>query len=907
MTGTFSYVFISLPARFSAGASAGLFVGLAASAMAQQFPLGAATELTSELSQTRRPTPGDFNGDGQEDVVVSSATTTGLWMFAGAGQTGFGSAARIADSGRIVLEFAATDLDGDGDLDIAALLAAGTSSPKRLVRLLNDGAAGFSESTILDGAGTYQSIKVADLTGDGAPDLVLSRGNGSLYEVVYLPAQGAGYGSPTGSIVSSYSGDFLVADIDADGVLDIATDKIPQGELAFARGLGSGTFAPGVSIQPAGGAAITFPARFDDIDGDGDLDCLSDVTVFDARLRYYSGLGAGTFGPPTFVGGITQANTLKLFDADGDGDLDIGSIQRSSSSPFADRDPTIILQSAPGSFGPRVITFADFAADSALSDIDGNGRQDFIAVGTFFTSPLTWRLNNVLVGHGFFGPSVSAPSPPFSNVWRRAVGDLDGDGDDDVIVTEATSDTPGVVGWIENVAPGVTAPPVGLFTTSIIRATPYLLDVDGDSDLDLVVEASDASGGASEFWLNDGGMSFSLASKLIAVGTQIQRTFHVEDMDGDGDADVVIGKATSQLSNLEVRLYRNTGTGAAFQQYAFIYGPAGVHDLEIGEFNGDNLRDIVTINATAVPGESQLQVYFGLPAGQFSDPIALSGTVETVNISTGDFDSDGLTDLFVWDMTDGIVMRRAAGGGMFDGPVQLVDSPTTSRALPVYPIDFDADGDTDILYPLVTSNASALSIAEQLPGGVMRDGFPAGANGPLGFGLQAPALADLDGDGDGELIVVELGKAIAYENHGIVNVGSAFCTGPGILGATLSAVGSEALSDNRVTLVAAGIQSEAFGIAVGSRTFGAPVPVMGTQGTICLTGAIGRYDGPGQVLNSGPVGIMSLDLDLSALETPGGSVTGQVGESWSFQFWHRVTVAAGQSSRFTTGVTVQLR
>ena len=119
-------------------------------------------------------------------------------------------------------------------------------------------------------------------------------------------------------------------------------------------------------------------------------------------------------------------------------------------------------------------------------------------------------------------------------------------------------------------------------------------------------------------------------------------------------------------------------------------------------------------------------------------------------------------------------------------------------------------------------------------------------------------------------------------------------------------VSSDVVSTNRLSLVGAGIRPNVFGIAVGSQSFGPPVPVAGTQGSICLTGALGRYDGPGQILNSDAAGIMALDLDLGALETPAGPVPAQAGQSWSFQIWHRHP-GSTPTSRFTTGVTVLLR
>jgi len=77
---------------------------------------------------------------------------------------------------------------------------------------------------------------------------------------------------------------------------------------------------------------------------------------------------------------------------------------------------------------------------------------------------------------------------------------------------------------------------------------------------------------------------------------------------------------------------------------------------------------------------------------------------------------------------------------------------------------------------------------------------------------------------------------------------------------------------------------------------------------LCLGGNIGRFVGPGQVLDSGADGRFELDLDLSALPQPSGSVAAMAGQSWSFQAWHRDTQPSGQAtSNFTEGVELTFR
>ena len=77
-----------------------------------------------------------------------------------------------------------------------------------------------------------------------------------------------------------------------------------------------------------------------------------------------------------------------------------------------------------------------------------------------------------------------------------------------------------------------------------------------------------------------------------------------------------------------------------------------------------------------------------------------------------------------------------------------------------------------------------------------------------------------------------------------------------------------------------------------------------SQGVLCLGGAIGRYVGPGEILNSGSGGSFSLQLDLGQTPSPTGFVSIQAGETWNFTAWHRDAVGGTTTSNFTDGLEV---
>ncbi|MEM1453406.1 MAG: hypothetical protein AAGI22_30160 [Planctomycetota bacterium] len=72
-------------------------------------------------------------------------------------------------------------------------------------------------------------------------------------------------------------------------------------------------------------------------------------------------------------------------------------------------------------------------------------------------------------------------------------------------------------------------------------------------------------------------------------------------------------------------------------------------------------------------------------------------------------------------------------------------------------------------------------------------------------------------------------------------------------------------------------------------------------------GAIGRLVGIGQIQNGGPLGVVSLRIDLTNVPQPVGPVAAAAGETWNFQGWYRDSVGGSATSNFTDGVSVVLQ
>ncbi|MEZ6018409.1 MAG: hypothetical protein R3F49_25160 [Planctomycetota bacterium] len=124
-------------------------------------------------------------------------------------------------------------------------------------------------------------------------------------------------------------------------------------------------------------------------------------------------------------------------------------------------------------------------------------------------------------------------------------------------------------------------------------------------------------------------------------------------------------------------------------------------------------------------------------------------------------------------------------------------------------------------------------------------------------------------------------------------------------GGIVLAIGDPRLATGALELTATLLPPNSFGFFLTSQAQDLVVAAGGSQGNLCLGGAIGRFVGPGQVMNSGASGTFTMAVDLNAIPAPtlSGSVAAQPGDTWNFQAWHR-DANPTRTSNFTDAVSV---
>lgn len=500
---------------------------------------------------------GDLDRDGRLDLVASEFATGLVSVFPGEAGRSFG-AERLVSMGGLTQAVALADLDGDQVLDLVTSSATpGTSTSVAL----GDGAGGFAAPTTFPVGG--DTILVADVDGDGHPDVALATG-------ALLLGDGAGGLAPSsiGAGLAATAG-LAAADLDLDGRLDLAFgggvvalrgpgrwlfpasaggdvpldvgdvdgdldadlvgfDLPPSApaHLSTRRGLGDGTF--GAPLTSGEGSPPPYLGRLGDLDGDGRPDL---VTFDGAQVRAWLGDGAGRFAAATALDPGAWVDQLLLADVDGDGRADL-LLRLAPETPDAGGQVVLRLGAGAGSFGAPGLPLAADATALAVADLDGDGHLDLLT-GSRLGLSVEVRFG---AGDGTFSPPAGTVVGEV--VTGLAAGDLDGDGVLDLVVTAGRPSTP--VSSFAARLPGLGGGALGVpvrFLEGWAASQPLLADLTGDGRPELLAHSDLRFGLVTLRNAGDGGLG---APELQPAGGG---PLAAADLDRDGLVDVVCGSS----------------------------------------------------------------------------------------------------------------------------------------------------------------------------------------------------------------------------------------------------------------------------------------------------------------------------------------------------------------------------
>ena len=648
---------------------------------------------------------GDINNDGHVDMVFNRNCNTTFLTNDGVGNFSIGQSFPLTTCAPKV---DLADVDNDGFLDYIVAINAQANQI-----YINDGTGNFNLSTETFGStGASKSLATGDLNDDGFVDIVTADGN-----VTVWLNDGTGTFTQTAQNIGIGAGaEIEIADFNRDNIPDLIIGRVGSSSPNSAwvmLGLGDGTFVLSEDLgNLSSWASRIIGVATGDFDRDGDVDIFtSSGTVYyndnASQIPYTYNWNNGESSAE--IQNLTAGDySLMVTDA-------IGNVETASVNIPAPDAISVTTNVTPESCsnanngtaalsasGGLPFVFKEVLEDypglnpnsteNLIGDIDGDGDTDVLTItdgpgnaNTPLSGDYVW-LND---GDGTFTASPEVFTERASR--DGGLGDLDGDGDLDVFVTGFTEC---YVRFNDGDGTFTTGSEFYVFPISSIVGQSWsfdkLADLDGDGDLDAFTFGSNYQ--VQVIWLNDGDGTFTKMPE--EYGGTIQLDVVLGDLDGDGDIDAFLPEAESSTY-----LLRNDGD-ATFTKDANAFGePQSWEDAELADFDGDGDLDAV------VCGRSELyiglvQIYLNDGSGSFTQNQKIrnyktqpSGLFTAVDAA--DIDNDG-------DMDFSVVLRPGGSAYIYlnDGDGNFEQYPLAVGGGNLYDIglvDLDLDGDMDMI------------------------------------------------------------------------------------------------------------------------------------------------------------------------------------------------------------------
>lgn len=302
-------------------------------------------------------------------ALISSLTSSA--------QVSFSESSTIPYEG-FLSQLAVADVNGDGLPDL--LVSAGSYPEYQTWVYLNQGGGTFSLSNSFPGSGWT----VADLNGDSFADIV--RQVGDHIEVKVGNGDGTFRAAPD-YVIGSTSFTYLLADVDRDGFPDLvfAMKQGPDYEVGIAIGRGDGTFGPAaLTVAPVPSSTSNFSLMgVGDFNGDHIADLLLDAQEFASPssfdlLTVWMGNGDGTFQVSSDFWQMRGIYGTAVADLDLDGRDDLVLYVNPCHTPC--HSVQTWFSSGDGSFRSGS-SFADYYSQPWLGDFDHEGSPDLLIIG----------------------------------------------------------------------------------------------------------------------------------------------------------------------------------------------------------------------------------------------------------------------------------------------------------------------------------------------------------------------------------------------------------------------------------------------------------------------------------------------------------------------------------------------
>ena len=326
---------------------------------------------------------GDFNNDGQRDLVTANQLSANLSILLGSGNGGFAAATNISLLGASYVTVG--DFNNDGNLDLVTANASANPDPQSVSILIGTGTGSFGMPTSFPAGGaSSQFVAVGDLNNDGKLDLAVA--NFSSNSVSILIGTGTGsFGNPGTIPLGINPRGILILDFNGDSNNDLGVVNTNSGNVAILLGTGTGSFGSATNFS-AGSNPRTMASG--DFNSDGKMD-LAVANRSSGNVSILLGDGTGSFGSATSFAAGTSLESVAVSDFNSDGKSDVAVSGNSGVN-----NVSLLLGTGTGSFAPVMgFSVASGAPSLAVGDFNADGRSD-LATANSFSNNASVLLNN---------------------------------------------------------------------------------------------------------------------------------------------------------------------------------------------------------------------------------------------------------------------------------------------------------------------------------------------------------------------------------------------------------------------------------------------------------------------------------------------------------------------------------
>ena len=347
----------------------------------------------------------------------------------------------------------------------------------------------------------------------------------------------------------------------------------------------------------------------------------------------------------------------------------------------------------PGAGLPPGLT-AGLSMDAKAGDLDGDGDLDLVVA-------MEWAPHLLLLNDGK-GRFIEDPtrSPRTTHDHEEAVlADLDGDGSLDLLLV---SEDDRAKELYLNDGKGRFRDASDRLRADAVTNGAIAVDVDGDGDRDLVF----ANAGADQVWINDGKARFrDESARHLPPDTDVSQDVAAGDLDGDGDLDLVFGNEDGN------RLLLNDGEGVftAAPEGAWPAAREETRKVALGDVDGDGDLDVYLANVRFFQRDlpsAQDRLLLNDGKGRFTDATATHLPRDDGNAPHGDLhdlDGDGDLDILRGDVVLGAPVPRPVQALLNDGKGRFAPAPEAlwpatiaGNLFDSVQVDFDGDGAPDL-------------------------------------------------------------------------------------------------------------------------------------------------------------------------------------------------------------------